>query len=258
MEWQKAKLLLEKSERHDESGLEPTYCVCVCVWTGRVSWVGLLFGSWCHAMFDKHSCPRWPYSCPWTVTVLGKCSCVCVLCAVWMYVSVTLCVQYGPCVFDGGGWHAPWESRGRLSVSEQQRQESALQTAAKLQNCSDGCTVTVQTLGRWRDDKEMSLADCHGQEKLFNLGNFLNKTCSILSTDRRDAPERVWLHPHRRPSGVQTSAPLGHVSSAAPGDIGSSGQPATCRDWWVWCNRMRMGQIQGRGFVWACIISASS
>ena len=62
-----------------------------------------------------------------------------------MYVSVTLCVQYGPCVFDGGGWHAPWESRGRLSVSEQQRQESALQTAAKLQNCSDGCTVTVQT-----------------------------------------------------------------------------------------------------------------
>ena len=48
-------------ERHDESGLEPdSLCVSVCVWIGRVSWAGLLFGSRCHAMFDKHSCPHWP------------------------------------------------------------------------------------------------------------------------------------------------------------------------------------------------------
>lgn len=52
-----------KKENDDESGLESD-SVCVCARIGRVSWTGLLFGSWCHAMFDKHSCPHWPCSCP--------------------------------------------------------------------------------------------------------------------------------------------------------------------------------------------------
>ena len=45
MEWQKAKLLLEKSERHDESGLEPDLlCVCVCVCVdeeGKLGWTAV-------------------------------------------------------------------------------------------------------------------------------------------------------------------------------------------------------------------------
>lgn len=54
-----------------------------------------------------------------------------------------------------------------------------------------------------------------------------------LPIDWRDAPERVWLHPHRWPSGVQTPAPLVHVSTTAPGHVCKPGEPASCRDWWA-------------------------
>lgn len=69
--------------------------------------------------------------------------------------------------------------------------------------------------------------------KTFYFTNSLNKIHTIFPTDWRDAPECVWLHPRRRPSGVQTPAPLGHVSSTAAGDVSTPGQPACCRNWWV-------------------------
>ena len=62
---------------------------------------------------------------------------------------------------------------------------------------------------------------------------YLTNSFTTFPTDWRDAPECVWLHPHRWPSGVQTPATLGHVSSPAPGDISTPGQPVSCRDWWV-------------------------
>lgn len=89
-------------------------------------------------------------------------------------------------------------------------------------------------------------------KKTFYWTNSLNKIHTIFSTDWRDAPECVWLHPHRWPSGVQTPAPLGHVSTA-PCDVSTPGQPDRHRNWWV------ADTQEGKShFLWAkCLVKNS-
>lgn len=96
----------EREAWREWAGTQLFICVCVCLRVCvcvRVCWVGPLFRSWCHAMFDKHSCPHWPYSCLQTLTLPTKRSCVsaCAHTAALhedTRVSVTLWVQQGPCV----------------------------------------------------------------------------------------------------------------------------------------------------------------
>ncbi len=183
------------------------------------------------------------------------CVCMCrhaVYIQVWMYVSVTstdfVCTVWSLCVWWGGSLHAPWESWGRLSVYEQQWQESpssklqppAALMAAKHSNpksvCGRCCEHAIsvseefEEMTRWKSESKtrnvwVSWLYIHTYfNKIKQISSInLPKIHSIFPTDWRDAPECVRLHPHRRPSGVQTPAPLGHVSSTAPGDVGAPG-----------------------------------
>lgn len=219
MEWQSAKLLLEKRARHDESGLEPGSlygCVYVCV-DGWGGWAGLdcCSGVCVTQCLTNTAALVGPPAARtvllyWLIS-LSVCMCrhTCV-CMVWF--PFTLCTQYGPCVcvmgvstFPGNP-EADWVYMSR---------NLPCQTAPT--RCTDRYNQTVLL--------EMCLADCY---------NYFNKfTPPPPTTDWRDAPECVWLHPHRWPPGVQTPAALGHVSSTKPGDISTPGQPATRRHWWV-------------------------
>lgn len=165
------------------------------------------------------------------------------VCTVW-----PLCVRWGKLARSLGilrQTECIWAATAGISPPNCSYQQHRRQLNTLVQSQSaDGAVNTqshvswdFQEMAWWKKSKTRNFSGrLSWLNAIFSWTNFhgeLNRICSIFPTDWRDAPECVRLHPHRRPSGVQTPAPLGHVSSTAPGDVSAPGQPASCRDWWV-------------------------